>query len=83
LLAVLIKIFVLRGFYLSAHSLVLQTGKSGLHRVAESRVWLGTVLLVHLDRLALAEIAGGLIFIGHSVEIAEVVGGILDIGVCE
>ena len=83
LLAILIKIFILRGFYLGTHSLMrrLQTGKSGLHRVAKSGDWLGAVPLMHLIRFALADLAGGLV-INHSVQETEIFRRLFNKGVC-
>ena len=59
----------------------LQTGKSGLHRVAKSGDRLGAVPLMHLIRFALANLAGGLV-INHSVQVTEVFRRFVNKGVC-
>lgn len=83
LLAILIKIFILRGFYLGTHSLMwhLQTGKGGLHRIAKSGDRLGAVPLMHLILFLLADLAGGLV-INHSVQVTEVFRRFFNKGVC-
>ena len=59
----------------------LQTGKSGLHRVAKSGDRLGAVPLMHLIRFALADLAGGLV-INHSVQETKIFRRFFNKGVC-